>query len=264
MTGITRNDARPQPGGTKVPPQADIKKTIAGLSVNFDASGSLFDGAATPSYNWDFGDGATATGVTASHQYATAGLKTVQLTVNDGLGQTDTAKTTIEVTNGQSPVVDSISCEMESENPPRVRITATYHDPDGDIAELDWYKDPQDIGTTGPETVTPDGQNLVVLPYTADAISSFTPVLVVVDQKGNKGSASCIVSPGLPPVLSATPLNDTGITWGGDYPSGNNTTCTSNIAAPQDCNQGRDATHNDDSDGHAGFSFTKLDPMATR
>ena len=54
-------------------------------------------------------------------------------------------------------------------------------------------------------------------------------------------------------------LNDTGITWGGDYSAGNNTTYTSNITSPQDCNQGRDATHNDDSDGHAGFSFTKLD-----
>lgn len=54
-------------------------------------------------------------------------------------------------------------------------------------------------------------------------------------------------------------LNDTGITWGGDYPGGNNATCTSNISAPQDCHHGRDATHNDDSDGHAGFSFTKLD-----
>jgi len=55
------------------------------------------------------------------------------------------------------------------------------------------------------------------------------------------------------------PLNDTGITWGGDYPSGNNTTCTSNIDAPQDCHQGRDAIHNDSTDGHGGFSYTKLD-----
>jgi hypothetical protein len=54
-------------------------------------------------------------------------------------------------------------------------------------------------------------------------------------------------------------LNDTGIDWGGDYPSGNNATCTSNVAAPQDCHEGRDATHHDDADGHAGFSFTKLD-----
>ena len=67
--------------------------------------------------------------------------------------------------------------------------------------------------------------------------------------------------------ISATPqentttftLNDTGIDWGGDYEYGNNRDCSSNISAPQDCHQGRDYTHNDDSDGHAGFSFTKLD-----
>ena len=54
-------------------------------------------------------------------------------------------------------------------------------------------------------------------------------------------------------------LNDTGINWDGNYSSGNNTDCSSsNISAPQDCHQGRDATHNDDSDGHAGFSFTRL------
>ena len=61
--------------------------------------------------------------------------------------------------------------------------------------------------------------------------------------------------------VATNPLNDTGIDWGGDYSSGNNTDCSSNISAPQDCHQGRDADSgtNDDSDGHAGFSFTKLD-----
>ena len=54
-------------------------------------------------------------------------------------------------------------------------------------------------------------------------------------------------------------LNDTGVDWGGDYDNGDNSACSSNISAPQDCHQGRDATHDDDSDGHAGFSFTKLD-----
>ena len=54
-------------------------------------------------------------------------------------------------------------------------------------------------------------------------------------------------------------LNDTGITWGGNYKQDENATCTSNIDAPQDCHQGRDATHNDNSDGHGGFSYTKLD-----
>jgi pimeloyl-ACP methyl ester carboxylesterase len=59
--------------------------------------------------------------------------------------------------------------------------------------------------------------------------------------------------------LAAKPLNDTGIDWGGNYPSGNNATCTGETIAAQDCSHGRDATHNDDSDGRAGFSFTKLD-----
>ena len=61
-------------------------------------------------------------------------------------------------------------------------------------------------------------------------------------------------------------LNDTGITWSGNYKSGNNTACIAsstpdgdNVVAAQDCSHGRDATHNDDSDGDAGFSYTKLD-----
>ena len=63
--------------------------------------------------------------------------------------------------------------------------------------------------------------------------------------------------------ISATPeprLNDTGINWGGDYSSGNNSDCSSNINAPQDCDQGLDAgtTTDNDYDGHAGFSFTKI------
>ncbi len=59
-------------------------------------------------------------------------------------------------------------------------------------------------------------------------------------------------------------LNDTGITRAGEYPSGNNADCSStNISAPQDCHTGRDATHNDSTDGHAGFSFTKLDASGT-
>ena len=57
-----------------------------------------------------------------------------------------------------------------------------------------------------------------------------------------------------------TRLNDTGITWAGEYPVGKNADCTSStISSLQDCHHGRDVTHNDDSDGHAGFSFTKLD-----
>lgn len=55
-------------------------------------------------------------------------------------------------------------------------------------------------------------------------------------------------------------LNDTGITWGGGYPSGNNATCTGDNIAAQDCSKGRDANAaaNGNADGNAGFNFTKI------
>ena len=57
------------------------------------------------------------------------------------------------------------------------------------------------------------------------------------------------------------PLNDTGITWSGNNSGGNNETCISSTISSQDCNEGRDAdaSTNNDTDGLAGFSFTKLD-----
>ena len=64
-------------------------------------------------------------------------------------------------------------------------------------------------------------------------------------------------------------LNDAGITWGGDYPSGNNSTCTGEneqgeaIIAQQDCSHGRDAqaaagTLTKVGGGAASFDFTRL------
>jgi hypothetical protein len=80
----------------------------------------------------------------------------------------------------------------------------------------------------------------------------------------------------MPPILAAAqqktdnvigwqPLNDTGITWSGNYTSGNNDLlgCVAdpagddNVFVAQDCSHGRDVS-SDDSDGQAGFSFTKL------
>jgi len=66
-------------------------------------------------------------------------------------------------------------------------------------------------------------------------------------------------------------LNDTGITLCGDYAydhswnHNNNIACTRTsddngdpVPVGQDGTSGRDVTHNDNSDGHAGFSFTKI------
>jgi len=72
------------------------------------------------------------------------------------------------------------------------------------------------------------------------------------------------ITPMLTILLSGTSpsgaLNDSGIDWGrGKFPLVNNIDCTSNILAEQDCDRGRDAELDIDSDGHAGFSFRKID-----
>lgn len=57
-----------------------------GESVVFDASGSSDPDGAVISYQWDFGDGATETGVAASHVFTQPGEYTATLTVQDDAG----------------------------------------------------------------------------------------------------------------------------------------------------------------------------------
>lgn len=59
------------------------------------------------------------------------------------------------------------------------------------------------------------------------------------------------------PVITGR-LNDTGTVYCANLDN-NGLTCPVDGLSGQDAEHGRDVTHNDDSDGHAGFSFTKLD-----
>jgi PKD repeat protein len=57
------------------------------MTTSFDATGSV-GGSGHPtiqSYAWNFGDGATGSGVTTTHMYQTPGRYTVTLTVSDGV-----------------------------------------------------------------------------------------------------------------------------------------------------------------------------------
>lgn len=68
------------------------------VPVVFDGSESYdSDGGNLQSYAWDFGDGATGTGMTAEHTYTVAGTFTVSLTVTDNEGMTNTAMATATI-----------------------------------------------------------------------------------------------------------------------------------------------------------------------
>ncbi|MBA1443926.1 MAG: PKD domain-containing protein [Gammaproteobacteria bacterium] len=76
-----------------------------GESVDFDAAGSYDEGSIV-SYDWDFGDGTTDSGVNVTHTFADEGEYTVILTVTDDSGAIDRISQQVTVT-GDPPLADT-------------------------------------------------------------------------------------------------------------------------------------------------------------
>ncbi|MGY2085163.1 LamG-like jellyroll fold domain-containing protein, partial [Blastococcus sp. SYSU DS0539] len=83
-------------------PTASFTAAATDLEVAFDASASADPDGAVTGYAWDFGDGATGDGATATHVYAAPGSYPVRLTVTDD--RDGRATTTREVTVRVAPV----------------------------------------------------------------------------------------------------------------------------------------------------------------
>jgi serine protease len=91
-------------------PTAAFTATASGtLGVAVNASTSSDPDGDLLSYAWDFGDGATATGVTASHTYATAGTYTITLTVDDGQGGTSQLQKSFNAVSDPDPSTKTIT-----------------------------------------------------------------------------------------------------------------------------------------------------------
>jgi PKD repeat protein len=129
------------------------------LSVSFDASGSTDDGGIA-SYEWDFGDGAAASGVATTHVYRKGGSFTATLRVTDASGAADQATRTIEVTavnHAPEPLDDTLDVEGTG----AIDVLGNDSDADADPLRLVASGTP----AHGSATCTPLGACL----YTADA-----------------------------------------------------------------------------------------------
>ena len=104
------------PPANQVPVAAFTSATSA-LAVSVDGAGSSDPDGSIASYAWDFGDGVTGAGVTASHTYGTAGTYSVSLTVTDNTGATGATTKSVTVTAPGDPTafaVDSFARTVSS------------------------------------------------------------------------------------------------------------------------------------------------------
>jgi 6-phosphogluconolactonase (cycloisomerase 2 family) len=97
---------RPNQGPTA---SFSANSAAAGSATGFDGSGSSDPETAVGRYDWDFGDGATASdaGARPSHVYAPAGTYTARLTVTD-----DQGCSTAQVFNGLTALCNGIGAAM--------------------------------------------------------------------------------------------------------------------------------------------------------
>ncbi|MCL3861290.1 PKD domain-containing protein [Actinotalea sp. K2] len=169
-------------------PVAVFSSSVSDLAVSVDGSGSSDPDGTVAGYAWDFGDGATGAGVTASHTYATSGTYTVRLTVTDNAGATGT--TTRQVSVAGPPPANQVPVAVFSSSVSDLAVSVDgsgSSDPDGTVAGYAW-----DFG----DGATGAG---VTASHTYAAAGTYTVTLTVTDNQGATGTVAAevtVVEPG--------------------------------------------------------------------
>jgi PKD repeat protein len=175
------------PNGTPVPsftfaPSAPLLR----VDVTFDASLSTDSDGRIANYAWNFGDGSQGTGAVVRHEFGSVGTFVVTLTVTDDRGQSASLSKNVAVSSTADPKPDFvISPAAPSVNEKIYFNAATSTAAVGrTIVRYDW-----DYGSG-----RQDSGQLVWQIYTQPG--TYTVVLTVTDDAGNKGSTSKTVSVG--------------------------------------------------------------------
>ncbi|CAN5125372.1 hypothetical protein BH09ACT1_BH09ACT1_13530 [soil metagenome] len=183
-----------------VAPTAAFTSSCTNLSCTVNGSTSTDPDGTIASYAWNFCDGGTATGATASHTYPTAGTYTITLTVTDDDGATNSTTRSVTVitatTPNQAPTAaftsscTNLSCTVNG---------STSTDPDGTLASYAW-----NFGDGGTATG-------ITASHTYAAAGSYTITLTVTDDDGatNATINSVTVTAGTATVLASDAFNRT-------------------------------------------------------
>lgn len=111
--------------------------TIA-TPVAFSATASDPDGDEV-TFNWEFGDGETATGAAVNHSYSSAGDYSVRLVVRDIYGYGRSTSRTLRVSAANAdPVIQSATVPTTAEVGQNLAMSVSASDPDGDALTVTW------------------------------------------------------------------------------------------------------------------------------
>ena len=231
--------------------------------VTLDGSASKDSDGTIAQYAWKqtAGPTVTLTGVTTAKPTFTAPnittdtALTFELTVTDNSKATAKSSVTITVKNiNIAPVANAGAAQSVNENTKVTLDGSASKDSDGTITQYAWKQ------IAGP-TVTLTGATTAKPTFTAPIIMADTALtfeLTVTDNSKAtaKNSVTITVKNVNVPLITGK-LNDTGITSCSDSVH-RRLLCPQLNYPNQDADNGRDITANDNSDGHAGFSFTKI------
>lgn len=153
------------PGKQK--PVASFTVTMDWMTASVVSTSTDADGVIT-AWDWNFGDGMTASGPSATHTYTAEGPYTISLTVTDNDLLTDTATKSVTARTPKPPTASfTMSLDWLT-----VSVVSTSTDPDGTIESWEWNFG--DGGTASGATAT----------HTYAGEGTFTITLVVKDNDG--------------------------------------------------------------------------------
>ncbi len=135
-------------------PVISAAKVTSSSRVAFSAEQSSDDESNLTSYNWDFGDGNTATGPRVQHTYSNTGEYRVTLRVNDGEGLSNSVRSTEHILLiNQYPTADFTLPAVVAPGEEFTLDGTASSDADGLITSYEWYNEGQLLGT-GPTLTT--------------------------------------------------------------------------------------------------------------
>lgn len=167
-------------------PSATFFASCSGLRCVLDATASSDPDGLVTAYDWDLGDGTTATGPTVEHAWAQTGSVTVRLTVTDDDGLTATTSRDLVLSEPSGAVVEHVATVAANANATSHDVTVPTVTAAGDalvlvitVNTLTTVADPTGVpGWTRAATVTGVDYQSVVWTRTAQAADAGRPVVV--------------------------------------------------------------------------------------